>query len=215
MPLALAACPPVLWSSGCDKIAAMTELYGPGARHFQDQENTRALADRIEERLVRHALNASDRALLARLDMFFIASVDAEGRPSCSYKGGAPGFVRAVDDSTLAFPSYDGNGMFLTLGNIRETSAVGLLFIDFENQTRLRVSGDASVDPEDPLLAEIPESRAIVRVRVRDVFPNCARYIHKRSLVEPSRFVPSAGCETPQPSWKSADWAVDVVPKRK
>lgn len=193
----------------------MSRVYGPGARYFQDRLDARRLADRVEERLVRDHLAPDDRAFVEGLDMFFIASVDAEGRPSCGYRGGEPGFVRAEDERTLAFPNYDGNGMFITLGNVRETRAVALLFIDFESQKRLRVQGDAEIAFEDPLLEEFPEANLIVRVRVTQVFPNCPRYVHKRVLVERSRFVPKAGRETPEPGWKGATWAADVLPKKK
>jgi predicted pyridoxine 5'-phosphate oxidase superfamily flavin-nucleotide-binding protein len=190
-------------------------VYGPGARFFQDQFDARRLADRVEQRLVRDHLEADDRAFVESLDMLFIASVDAEGRPTCGYRGGDPGFVRVLDERTLAFPNYDGNGMFLTLGNVRETRAIGLLFIDFERQKRLRIAGNAEVLTDDPLLAEHPEAQCIVRVAVTQVFPNCPRYVHKRVLVERSKFVPKAGATTPDPGWKSADWASDVLPKKR
>jgi predicted pyridoxine 5'-phosphate oxidase superfamily flavin-nucleotide-binding protein len=144
--------------------------------------------------------------------MFFLATADAEGRPSCSYKGGDPGFVRVLDEHTLAFPDYDGNGMFLSLGNALVNPQVGMLFVSFERRRRLRLNGTASVDTGDPLLASWPEARAVVRVRAREVFPNCPRYIHHYELVERSRFVPHAEVETPVPDWKRTDWASDVLP---
>ncbi len=192
----------------------MSKLYGDGARAMQDRFDTRRLADRIEARLVHDTISEGDRAFIEARDMFFLATVDARGHANCSYKGGAPGFVRVLDERTLAFASQDGNGMFLSIGAMTETGEVGLLFIDFEGQSRLRLNGTATVDPDDPLGATWPEAQAVVRVAVREVFPNCSRYIHKYQLVERSRFVPKAGCETPTPGWKRADWAVDVLPKR-
>jgi predicted pyridoxine 5'-phosphate oxidase superfamily flavin-nucleotide-binding protein len=191
----------------------MSELYGKGARELQDRFGTRRLADRIDERLVRDSLGDDERAFLERMDMFFLATVDARGHASCSYKGGAPGFVRVLDPKTLAFPSQDGNGMFLSLGAVLETGEVGMLFIDFEAQSRVRVDGRATIDAHDPLLATWPEAQLVVRVHVREVFPNCPRYIHKLALVERSRFVPSAACATPVPSWKRSEWAADTVPE--
>jgi len=190
----------------------MSKLYGVGARQLQDRFGTRPLADRIEERLVTDALDAGDRAFIERRDMFFLATVDARGHASCSYKGGAPGFVRVLDPRTLAFPGQDGNGMFLSLGAVVETGEVGLLFIDFEGQARLRVNGTATIDPDDALRAAWPEAQLVVRVAIREVFPNCPRYIHKYALVERSAFVPSPACTTPVPSWKRDAWAADVVP---
>ena len=191
----------------------MSKLYGDGARQLQDRFDTRRLADRIEARLVKDTLDDGDRAFIARLDMFFLATVDARGHASCSYKGGDPGFVRVLDPRTLAFPSQDGNGMFLSAGAMIETGEVGLLFIDLVGQSRLRVNGSATIDPDDPLLASWPEAQLVVRVAIREVFPNCPRYIHKYALVERSRFVPREDCATPVPSWKKSDWAEDVLPE--
>jgi predicted pyridoxine 5'-phosphate oxidase superfamily flavin-nucleotide-binding protein len=189
----------------------MSDLYGRGARDLQDRFDTRRLADRIDQRLVKDSIDDGDRAFVARMDMFFLATVDARGHASCSYKGGAPGFVRVLDPHTLAFPSQDGNGMFLSMGAVLETGEVGLLFIDFERQSRMRVNGTATIDPADPLLPAWPEAQLVVRVRVREVFPNCPRYIHKLALVERSRFVPKPECATPVPSWKRSEWAADAV----
>ena len=144
--------------------------------------------------------------------MFFIATADAEGRPQCSYKGGAPGFVRVLDERTIAFPIYDGNGMYLTAGNALVNPQVGLLFIDFEGRKRMRLNGIASIDDADPLLAEYPEAQLVVRVRATEVFPNCPRYIHEYRLVKRSRFVPDEQCETPVPRWKQEEWSRDALP---
>jgi uncharacterized protein len=190
----------------------MPGLYHEGNRRLQDAFDTRRLADRLEEVKVRDFIDEVDRAFIEGLDMFFLATADADGRPSCSYKGGDPGFVRALDEHTLAFPDYDGNGMFLSLGNALVNPEVGLLFVSFERRRRLRLNGTASVDTDDPLLASWPEARAVVRVRVREVFPNCPRYIHHYELVERSRFVPHADADTPVADWKRSDWASDVLP---
>jgi predicted pyridoxine 5'-phosphate oxidase superfamily flavin-nucleotide-binding protein len=189
----------------------MPASYHEGNRHFQDRFDTRRLADRIDERLVRDTIDDGDRAFIERMDMFFLATADAEGSPNCSYKGGDPGFVRVLDRHTIAFPSYDGNGMYLSMGNVLANPRVGLLFIDFERGKRMRLNGVASIDERDPLLAEYPEAQLVVRVRATEVFPNCPRYIHHMQLVERSRFVPHAECETPIPSWKRRDWSHDVL----
>ena len=189
----------------------MPASYHEGNRHFQDRFDTRRLADRIDERLVRDTIDDDDRAFIERMDMFFLATADAEGSPNCSYKGGDPGFVRVLDRHTIAFPSYDGNGMYLSMGNVLANPRVGLLFIDFERGKRMRLNGVASIDERDPLLAEYPEAQLVVRVRATEVFPNCPRYIHHMQLVERSRFVPHVECETPIPSWKRRDWSHDVL----
>ncbi len=187
-------------------------LYHEGSRRLQDRFDTRRLADRIEERIVHDRIDDDDRAFIEARDMFFIATVDEDGRPQCSYKGGDPGFVRVLDDHTIAFPVYDGNGMYLTTGNLLATSNVGLLFIDFEGRKRVRLNGVASVDEDDPLRVDYPEAQLVVRVAATEVFPNCPRYIHEYRLVAHSRFVPKADCETPVPQWKRNEWAHDVLP---
>jgi predicted pyridoxine 5'-phosphate oxidase superfamily flavin-nucleotide-binding protein len=188
-------------------------LYQDGSRSLQDRFDTRRLADRIEERIVHDQIDDGDRAFIEARDMFFIATTDEDGQPQSSYKGGEPGFVRVLDEQTIAFPLYDGNGMYLTAGNLMTTKKVGLLFIDFEGRKRMRLNGVASVADDDPLLAEFPEAQMIVRVSATEVFPNCPRYIHEYKLVKRSRFVPKRECETPVPQWKQSEWAHDVLPE--
>jgi len=194
----------------------MSADYHEGARRLQDEFDTRRLADRLRERFLDHpVIDAERRAFIERMDMFFLATADAEGQPQCSYKGGDPGFVRVLDEQTLAFPNYDGNGMYASLGNALVNPRVGLLFIDFTGDppSRLRVNGDASIDAGDPLMASYPEAQFIVRVHATAVFPNCPRYIHRMALVERSRFVPHTGVTTPVPGWKQSEWARDVLPR--
>lgn len=176
--------------------------HGKGAREIQDRFDSRRLADKISSLTVHDTITERDRAFIESMDMFFIASQGADGRLDCSYKGGEPGFVRVIDEHTLAFPSYDGNGQFMTTGNILETGKVGLLFVDWMNQFRIRLNGTASIDFEDPLAGSWPEAQFIVRVKADEVFSNCPRYIHRMELVERSMFVPRADCETPDAPWK-------------
>ena len=168
----------------------MTNLYHEGNRRLQDQFDTRRLADRIEERLAHDVFGVDDRAFIESRDMFFLATADEHGMPQCSYKGGDPGFVRVVDERTLAFPNYDGNGTYLSMGNLLANPQLGILFIDFTSPKRLRVNGIGSIVEGDPLLAEYPEAQFIVRVRATYVLPNCPRYVHRMEVVEHSRFVP-------------------------
>jgi predicted pyridoxine 5'-phosphate oxidase superfamily flavin-nucleotide-binding protein len=196
----------------CNEEAAVSKLYRESHRTLQRRFDTERLASRIEERLVRDVIGPDERAFIERLDMLFLATVDGAGRPSCSYKGGDPGFVRVLDERTLIFPSYDGNGMYLSLGNAVENPHVALLFIDFERQQRLRLTGDATLQPAQAADPPFPEAQLVVRVAVREVFPNCPRYIHKLKLVDRSIFVPRDGTATPEPGWKRSDWACDVLP---
>jgi uncharacterized protein len=193
-------------------MRGMAELYHGGSRGLQDRFDTRRIADRLEEKTVRNHIDDDDRAFIEARDMFFIATADEDGKPQSSYKGGNPGFVRVLDERTIAFPNYDGNGMYLTMGNLAVNPRVGLLFIDFEGRKRMRLNGVASIDERDPLLADYPEAQFIVRVRATEVFPNCPRYIHEYKLVQRSRFVPKADCETPVPAWKTREWSHDALP---
>jgi uncharacterized protein len=188
-------------------------MFTPESRALQDQFDTRRIADRIVEVLVRDTVSAHDAAFIEARDAFFLATADRDGRPTCSYKGGDPGFVRVVDERTLAFPNYDGNGMYLSMGNLAANSEVGLLFIDFVEGNRLRVQGRAAVQTQDPLVSAYPGAQFVVRVHVTEVFPNCPRYIHRYELVRRSRFVPRSRQPTPVPDWKRSDWACDFLPE--
>ena len=190
----------------------MPKLFRPSHRALQQQYDTTRLADRIESTLFRERLTAEDRAFIERLDMFFLATADAEGRPSCSFKGGDPGFVRVTGEAELVFPCDDGNGMFLSMGNASENPQVGLLFIDFETPKRLRVNGRAKLLPADAVDQPFREAQFVVQVAVEQIFPNCPRYLPKMQRVEPSRFIPRDGVVTPVPPWKRMDWARDVLP---
>lgn len=190
----------------------MPKLFRPSHRALQQQYDTTRLADRIESTLFRERLTAEDRAFIERLDMFFLATADADGRPSCSFKGGDPGFVRVTGEAELVFPCYDGNGMFLSMGNASENPQVGMLFIDFETPKRLRVNGRAKLLPASAVDEPFQEAQFVVQVAVEQIFPNCPRYLPKMQRVEPSRFIPREGIVTPVPPWKRMDWARDVLP---
>jgi predicted pyridoxine 5'-phosphate oxidase superfamily flavin-nucleotide-binding protein len=187
-------------------------MYHDGMRYFQDRFDTRRLADRLEQ--VRHHTTFREdyRKFIERSTFFFLATTDVEGWPDCSYKGGLPGFVRVVDEHTLAFPSYDGNGMFRSLGNIRVNPRVGMLFIDFERPKRLRVNGEASVHEDDELMEGFPGAQLMVRVHAERVFPNCPRYIHTMELVEQSKYSPQVDYVPPVPEWKVQPDIKDALP---
>ncbi|MFT3736398.1 MAG: pyridoxamine 5'-phosphate oxidase family protein [Rhodocyclaceae bacterium] len=189
-------------------------MYHDGMRQLQDARDTRRIADRLEKVTVHESFTPEDRAFIESCAMFFMATADADGQPDCSYKGGLPGFVRVLDAHTLAFPDYDGNGMYRSLGNTVVNPRVGLLFIDFEKQKRIRVNGRAQVSADDPLCSAFPGAVFIVRVTTDRIFPNCPRYIHKMQLVERSTYSPAEGCTPPVPAWKSFDVFRDALPAR-
>ena len=190
-------------------------LYHAGNRQLQDSFGSRALADRLEEKLARTAFTDDDRAFIESMPYFFLATADAEGRPDCSFKGGLPGLVRVTGASELAFPDYDGNGMFKSLGNMLVNPDVGLLFIAMHGKVRrLRVNGSATISRDDPLLRETVGAQMIVRVAARAIFPNCPRYVPEMELVGPSDYIPRPQCDPPEPAWKDSDLFAGVVPPR-
>lgn len=189
----------------------MTRLFGPQHRELQDQFNSRALADRIEMIAVKTEVDDVAKDFIASRDMFFLSSVDHNGRPTVSYKGGDPGFVKVLDDKTIAFPSYDGNGMHYSTGNISLNPEIGILFIAFDRPYRLRMQGRAELVREGPILDMFPEADLAVRVAVSEVWINCPRYVHRYEKVKPSRYVPRDGIETPLCEWKRIDGVQDVI----
>jgi uncharacterized protein len=190
-------------------------MYHDGNRRLQDQFGSRRISDRLEEKLTRTQFTAGDKAFIESVPFFFLATADAGGRPDCSYKGGMPGFVRVIGPSELAFPDYDGNGMFKSLGNILVNPSIGILFIAMHGKPqRLRVNGDATVSDQDPLLDQTVGAQLIVRVIARAIFPNCPRYIPRMQLIEPSIYTPRAGSEAPEPAWKNFTDFKDCVHPR-
>ena len=189
-----------------------TPMYHPGSRSIQDRFDSRRIADRLEQVTVHDELSESDTAFITSAPMFFLATADADGWPDCSYKGGLPGFVSVLDARTLAFPSYDGNGMFRSLGNIDVSPKVGMLFIDFERASRMRINGTATVLFDGDLLSEFEGAQAVVRIDIQRIFPNCPRYVHRMQLLDYSVYAPAPGHAPPEPDWKqSADFR-DALP---
>lgn len=191
----------------------MSEIYGKQHRAMQESFDSKKLADRIDG-FVASAIADEHKGFFETRDMFFLSTVDHRGYPTCSYKGGNPGFVKVVDEKTLAFPSYNGNGMFLSMGNIAASQKVGMLFIDFETPHRMRVHGTAAVSRDDPLMGEFHGAELVVRVTVTEIFVNCPRYVHKYQRVATSKYVPQIECPTPAPQWKRIDVIQDALPER-
>lgn len=190
-------------------------MYHDGNRRLQDQFDSRRMADRLQEKTVHHAFTEQDRALIEGAPFFFLATADAQGRPDCSFKGGMPGFVRVVGPAELAFPDYDGNGMFKSLGNILVNPAVGLLFIEMgEKPRRVRVNGAAEVSRDDPLMQRFVGAQLLVRVKADVIFPNCPRYIVTPGSPEPSKYAPRPGYQPPEPAWKGFEEFRDYVHPR-
>ena len=189
----------------------MSRLYGPKHRELQDAFASRDMADRIETIAAKAEVDDMAKAFIESRDMFFLSSVDHKGRPTVSYKGGDPGFVRVLDATTIAFPSYDGNGMYFSMGNIAANPEIGCLFIDFEKPFRLRLQGRGEVVTQGPLLGLFKEAELVVKVSVSDVWMNCPRYVHRYKKESASRYVPRAEFETPLCEWKRIDGLQDIL----
>lgn len=188
----------------------MSELYSDCHREIQDRYGARDLADRTEEAIVHDTFTEQDIAFITERDFFFLSTVDPNGHPTVSYKGGAPGFVK-VENNTLVFPCFDGNGMFLSMGNIADDAKVGLLFMDFERPRRLRVQGLANLD-EGPSRETVPGAQFLVRVKPLQIFVNCPRYVHKYQRVETSKYVPKDDGSAPLALWKRLEVVHDALP---
>jgi predicted pyridoxine 5'-phosphate oxidase superfamily flavin-nucleotide-binding protein len=192
----------------------MSKFYSEQHRALQERFDSRRLADLMENGITHSEFTPEEKDFIESRDMFFLSTVDPAGRPTVSYKGGAPGFVKIRDASTLLFPSYDGNGMYYSMGNIMTAPQVGLLFIDFETPNRLRVQGSATINFDHALLCDYPEAQFMVSVAVESIWVNCPRYVHKYQRVNTSKYVPAAECETPDPQWKRIDIVQDALPAK-
>src|SRR3954471_18218958 len=113
-----------------------SKLFHEGSRALQDAFHSRPIADRLETVTLHTAFTPSDRGFIESAIYFFLATADVEGRPDVSFKGGPAGFVRVTGPGELAFPDYDGNGMFRSLGNLSVNPNVGLLFIAMHGRPR-------------------------------------------------------------------------------
>ncbi len=192
----------------------MDELYGEQHRRLQQEFDTKKLADRVKEFIVSPEIVDDHKPFIESRDMFFLSSIDHRGYPTCSHKGGEPGFIKVIDEKTIAFPSYDGNGMFLSLGNINANNKVGMLFIDFETPHRVRVHGTASIDKQDPLIKEFHGAELVVRIKVTEIFVNCPRYINKYQRIKSSKYTPNTDFENPlTPQWKLIDGLQEALPE--
>jgi len=189
----------------------MSRLYGPQHRALQNAFGSRPLADRIEAIAVKTEITDLEKGFIESRDMFFLSSIDDKGCPTVSYKGGEPGFVRVADPQTIVFPSYDGNGMYLSMGNIAGNSKIGILFIDFEKPFRMRLQGRAEVSRDPAKLALFKEAELVVTVALHELWMNCPRYVHRYQKVAQSRYAPKAEAETPFCEWKRIDGIQDVL----
>ena len=188
------------------------ELFGEGARALQDEFDSRRLAEALQTFAVHEALTDEDVELIRSQSTVWVSTVDADGWPDVSYKGGDVGFVEVVDPTELRIPSYDGNGMWRTLGNVDDTGRVALLFIDTDRPWRMRVQGTARVSTDPADVERHRGAQAVLIVTVERTFPNCGRYIHTGGEI--SKFAPRLDHDPPIPDWKRIEAIRPVLPQR-
>jgi len=201
-----------------EQMADATEagFYTSEHRALQDRFGTRRLADRwLATDVVTDTLADWQRKMIERAPYLWLATADADGWPDVSYKGGRPGWVKVLaDNQTVEFPSYDGNGMFRSLGNIAANPRVGLLFVDFERPKRFRIKGLATLLDDPVVLARHPGAELVVSVLTEAAFRNCPRYVHNASTGELSPFAPDGDHEPPVPEWKEWEDIKPLLPER-
>ena len=192
----------------------MSSVYGKTHRNLQDQFDSRKLADRLNDSIVKKEFDTDAKKFIESRDMFFLSTINHNNMPTVSYKGGNPGFVKVINSKTLVFPSFDGNGMFMSMGNIKENKNVGLLFIAFDKPHRLRVHGKASISKDKNLLKDFKEAELVVKIKLENYWQNCPRYIHKYVKIDESKYVPKKNVQTPLAGWKKTDLVQDVLPEK-
>ena len=189
----------------------MGDFFTSVQRQLQSEFETIDLADRIAEAVVSDELLDQQAKFIHSCNMFYLSTIDESGYPSCSYKGGDLGFVRVIDSGTVVFPNYDGNGMFMSMGNIQAKAKVGLLFIDFETPQRLRLRGEARCLREGPMLDSYPGANLVVEISVNHVWVNCPRYVHRMQPLEQSPYLPQKDGAVSLALWKRIDILQDVL----
>ncbi|HSI46237.1 MAG TPA: pyridoxamine 5'-phosphate oxidase family protein [Methylophilus sp.] len=186
-----------------------SNIYFPEHRAMQEMMGSVALADKMEEMIIHDTFSDEDVAFITSREMFFLSTIGSGGEPTVSYKGGPVGFVK-IEENELIFPNYDGNGMFLSIGNLVKNPQVGLLFINFETPHRLRVQGTAVIDA-NPDLQLFPGAQFLVRIKPNKIWVNCTRYIPTFNKVSESPYTPDK-CKTPKlAEWKRIDAVYDSL----
>lgn len=165
-----------------------------GERYVQTVTGTSARADRFYQDQMLDRLNPLMHEFIARQEMLFIATSDSKGECDSSFRAGPPGFVHVVDEQTLVYPEYRGNGVFASAGNIMENPHIGLMFLDFQrDRIGLHVNGRARLVEDDTLRGhvrglprpEVPGQRAMMwtMVHIEEAYIHCRKHIpHLRKV---------------------------------
>jgi len=155
---------------------------------IQHQKGSRKNYTRIEQSGGWQTTVTSDLTeFLADLDMFYLGTANAAGQPYIQYRGGPPGFLKVIDDRTLAFADFGGNRQYISVGNLSENPKAFLFLMDYANSRRVKVWGTATVvEGDTELLARLSDPTYPSRVERAIVFTveawdmNCPHHIHKR-----------------------------------
>jgi predicted pyridoxine 5'-phosphate oxidase superfamily flavin-nucleotide-binding protein len=159
-------------------MTSSNDFFHAGENVLQARWQTAELWDEARrQRLLWDHIPESLHDRIESAPFFFLATSDVRGRCDCSFKGGGPGLIRVLDRSTFAFPDFDGNGAFMSLGNILGNPQVGCLFIDFSDGARLRVNGRATLLEVDAAAELFPDRQRVVLIDVEEVVLNCPQHI--------------------------------------
>jgi predicted pyridoxine 5'-phosphate oxidase superfamily flavin-nucleotide-binding protein len=167
-----------------------------GERILQERYGTAQRAGQFYRNQVASHLTPAMREFIQRMEMAFIATGDGSGECDCSFRAGAPGFIQVLDEHTIAYPEYRGNGVMASLGNMLENPHIGILLIDFTRDLiGLHVNGEASIVTPARMREfdlDLPESEhpgrrpaQWVLVHVTEAYVHCSKHIPK--LVPQSR----------------------------
>lgn len=160
------------------KIENSAQQFHQGELEAQQKWHTESLWDDArKQRLLWSEIPAELHQRIAGAPFFFLATSDAQGRCDCSYKGGGPGLIKVIDSTHFAFPDFDGNGAFMSIGNILQNPQVGCLFIDFTDGARLRVNGRASIHESDEITDYFINAKRAILISIEQVVPNCKAHI--------------------------------------
>lgn len=149
--------------------------------------------ERSLDAMFQQTISPERAAFFESLPFFFIATANMDGECDCSYRGrehdvlGKPyPLVKVLDDRTLVFPDYPGNKLYNSLGNIIVNGHIGMLFIDFEAQRRMRLNGLATIIDHTSTYARIwPSAAQYVQVTAQQVYGNCSSRIPKMKFLQP------------------------------
>ncbi len=162
--------------------------FTPAVKAIQAEKGSRASYAKVEEgRGWQTAVTPELTTFLSELDMFYLGTANADGQPYVQYRGGAPGFLKVIDENTLGFADFGGNRQYITLGNLAENPRAFIFLMDYVNSRRIKLWGTARVVEDDPrLLEELSDADYGGRVERAILFSmeawdvNCPQHIHKR-----------------------------------